>query len=80
MVRDYSAIGFMGTVGKLFMIGIMIYICYKIYQTIPNAKRQIEYYKKYPHTINYCPANTKETVDEILSKIKENKDKLEEVK
>lgn len=74
MVRDYHAVGMMGTIGRLFMIGIMAYICWKIYSTIPQAKKQMEYYKKFPHTINYCPVNTKETVDDILKKIKENRD------
>ncbi|MCK9430212.1 MAG: hypothetical protein M0R17_09435 [Candidatus Omnitrophica bacterium] len=75
MVKNYAAVGLMGTIGKAFMIGIMAFICWKIYQTIPMAKKKIDYYKKYPHTINYCPANTKETVDDILKKIEENQDK-----
>lgn len=72
MVRKYQIDGVMGTLNRLFMIGIGIYICWKIYQTIPQAKKQIEYYKKYPHTINYVPTNTKETVDDIFKKIEEN--------
>ena len=72
MVKNYNATGFMGTVGKVISIAIMSYICWKIYSTIPQAKKQIEYYKKYPHTINYVPTNTKETVDDILNKIKDN--------
>jgi hypothetical protein len=73
MVRDYHATGIMGTFGRLVSIGVMAFISWKVYQTIPMAKKQIEYYKKFPHVINYCPTDTKETVDEILSKIKENK-------
>jgi hypothetical protein len=80
MVRDYHAVGIMGTFGRLVSIGVMGFIMFKIYQTIPAAKKQMEYYKKFPHTINYCPTNTKETVDDILKKIKENKEKEKEVK
>lgn len=64
--------GIMGIVQKVVSIGIMAFICWKIYATIPAAKRQIEYYKKNPHTINYCPTNVKEDVDTILAKIKQN--------
>lgn len=80
MIKNYHATGLVGTLGKLFTIGVMIFICWKIYSTIPAAKKQIEYYKKYPHTINYCPTNTKESVDDILKKIKDNQIKQQEVK
>ena len=72
MVRDYNATGFMGLVGRIIMMAVFIYLVYRIYRTIPQAKKQIEYYKKYPHTINYCPTNVKEDVDDILNKIKPN--------
>jgi hypothetical protein len=77
MVTKMNVNGVAGTIQKVVMIGMMAYIIWKIYSTIPEAKRQIEYYKKYPHTINYCPTNTKQTIDEILAKVKENKEKLE---
>jgi hypothetical protein len=77
MVINYKVDGFMGLFGRLVMLGIFIYLVYKIYATIPAAKRQLEYYKKHPHTINYCPTNVKEDVDDILKKIKENKKKKE---
>jgi hypothetical protein len=73
MIRDYNANGLMLTIGRLVMAGIFIYLVYKIYSTIPAAKKEIEYYKKYPHLINYCPTNTKENVNDIIKKIKENK-------
>ena len=75
MAINYRAVGFMSVVGRVIMLGVIGYLCYKIYQTIPQAKKQIDYYKKYPHTINYCPTDTKETVDSILNKIKENQQK-----
>jgi hypothetical protein len=75
LVINYHASGMMLTVGRVVSIGIMGWVCYRIYRTIPAAKKQIEYYKKFPHTINYCPTNTKETVDNILDKIKQNKEK-----
>lgn len=75
MVINFRGSGIMGTVNRLFMIGIGIYICWKIYQTIPQAKKQIEYYKKYPHTINYVPTNSKQTIDEIFENIEKNKQK-----
>jgi len=75
MVVNYQAVGFMNTVGRIITVVIMGFIIYKIWSTIPQAKKQIDYYKKYPHTINYCPTNTKETIDDIFAKIKENKEK-----
>lgn len=78
MIRDYHANGMMLTIGRLFMGGIMAYVCWKIYSTIPAAKKQIEYYKKYPHLINYCPTDTRQTVDDIMKKIEENKSKPKE--
>lgn len=75
MVVNYQAVGFMNTVGRIITVVIMGFIIYKIWSTIPQAKKQIDYYKKYPHTINYCPTNTKETIDDIFSKIKQNKEK-----
>ena len=74
MISGIRMAGFMGTFQKVISAGIMAYIIWKIYSTIPAAKKQIEYYKKYPHTINYCPTDTKQTVDEILDKIKKNKE------
>lgn len=53
MIRDYHASGFMGIVGKVIMLAVFIYLIYRIYATIPQAKKRIEYYKKYPHLINY---------------------------
>lgn len=75
MVLDYSARGFMATFGRAVMIGVFAFLIFKIYSTIPAAKKQIEYYRKYPHTINYCPANTKEEINDILNKIKQNQEK-----
>lgn len=72
MVSKVHANGISGTIQRVLMIGMMGYIIWKIYSTIPQAKKQIEYYKKFPHTINYCPTNTKETIDEILAKVKKN--------
>jgi len=77
MIINYQANGFMLTLGRVVMTGIFIYLVYRIYSTIPAAKKEIEYYKKYPHLINYCPTNTKENVDDIIAKIKENKEKKE---
>lgn len=73
MIKNFQKGGWDILLSKFIMIGMLIYICYKIYSTIPQAKAQIEYYKKYPHLINYCPTNTKETVDSILQKIEDNK-------
>jgi hypothetical protein len=75
MVAGIRLDGFMGTFQKVVSMGIMAYIIWRIYSTIPIAQKQIEYYKKYPHTINYCPTNVKEDVDSILNKIKENSEK-----
>ena len=80
LVRNVRTSGFMGIVQQVISGGIIIWIAYRLYSSIPAAKRQIEYYKKYPHTINYCPTNVKEDVDDILNKIKQNQTKLEENK
>jgi hypothetical protein len=76
MVSKIHVNGIAGTIQRVIMIGMMGYIIYRIYSTIPQAKKQIEYYKKFPHTINYCPTNTKETIDEILAKVKKNGEDL----
>lgn len=76
MIINYHASGFMNTVGKIIMIAIFAYLIYRIYSTIPAAKKQLKYYQKYPHVINYCPTNVKEDIDDILNKIKENQNKL----
>lgn len=65
--------GFTSTITRVVSIAILVFLCYKIYETIPISKKQIEYYKKYPHLINYAPENVKETVDSILNKFKEEK-------
>jgi hypothetical protein len=67
----------MGIFQQVVSGGIIVYIAWKLYSTIPAAKRQLEYYKKNPHTINYCPTNVKEDVDDILRKIKQNQIKSE---
>lgn len=72
MVKKYPGTGFMALLGKLMVIGIMGYVAYTLYKTIPASKKQLEYYRKYPHLINYCPTDSKETVEDILKKIKEN--------
>jgi len=77
MVIDYSGKGFMQTFGRAVIIGVFIFLVYKIYATIPQAKKQLEYYRKYPHTINYCPSNSKEDIDDIIKKIKENRERAE---
>jgi len=79
MVINYNANGFMLTLGRGIMIFIFAYLIYKIWKTIPQAKKEIEYYKKYPHLINYCPTNTKEDINDILNKIKENQKIKKEV-
>lgn len=78
MVINSSGHGAMQWVQRIITIGIFCYLVWKIYRTIPAAKRQIEYYRKYPHVINYCPTNVKEDVDDILNKIKQNQLNLEE--
>ncbi len=80
MVINFRGSGAMGIITQLFMVSVGVAVCWKVYATIPQQKKMIEYYKKYPHTINYVPTNTKETVDDILEKIKSNKIKSEEVK
>jgi hypothetical protein len=75
MVVNYQAQGFMNTIGRVIMAGVFIFICWTIYKTIPMAQKQIDYYKKYPHLINYCPTDTRETVDAIMKKISENKER-----
>jgi len=80
MVTKIHANGFAGTFQRIIMIGMMAYIIWKIYSTIPQAQKQIDYYKKYPHTINYCPTNTPETIDSILAKIEENKNNQDKPK
>jgi hypothetical protein len=71
--------GVMGTVQRIVSLAIIGYICWRIYSTIPQAKKQIEYYKKYPHTINYCPSDVKEDIDTILAKIKYNAEVKEKI-
>lgn len=80
MIVGVRVDGFMGTFQRIIMLGMMAYIIWKIYSTIPQAKKQLEYYKKYPHTINYVPTNVKEDVDSILAKIKNNQEKLNQNK
>jgi hypothetical protein len=75
MIVNFRGEGPMGIVTRLFMIGVAGVICWKLYSTIPQAKKQLEYFKKYPHTINYVPTNTKNTVNDILETIKKNKEK-----
>lgn len=72
MIRDYNVNGFMNTVGKFVMLIVMGFIIWRVYSVIPQSKKQIDYYKKYPHLINYCPTDTKETIESILDKIKQN--------
>jgi hypothetical protein len=67
-IKSMPSNGIAGTISKAIGIGVIIYIVWKLYSTIPMAKKQIEYYKKYPHVINYCPTDVKETVDSILNK------------
>lgn len=74
---NMPANGIAGTFGRMLSLGIIIYICYRIYSTIPQQKKMIEYYKKYPHTINYCPEDTKETVDSILAKFNKNEKEVD---
>jgi hypothetical protein len=77
MVKKVRINGFMGTIQIAFTIGIIAYVIYRIWSTIPAAQKQIDYYKKYPHLVNYCPTDVKESVDTILEKIKKNKEKDE---
>lgn len=72
IIRDYHANGFMNTVGRVIMFIVFVLIIWRVYKVIPNSKKQLEYYRKYPHVINYCPTNVKEDVDDILEKIKQN--------
>lgn len=72
MIVGMRADGIMGFIQKVISAGIMLYIIWKIYSTVPAMKKQIEHYKKYPSTINYCPTNVKEDIDSILEKIKSN--------
>ena len=65
-VRNYSVTGTTGIIGKVAMVAIGIYIIWKIYSTIPAERKKIEYYKKNPHLINYCPIDTKEEIKDIL--------------
>jgi len=67
MIVNYHASGFMNTFGKLVLLLVFAVLIWKIWATIPAAKKQIEYYRKYPHVINYCPTNVKEDVDDIRS-------------
>lgn len=67
MVKNYNAIGYMSFVGKIITIGVILFICWKIYETIPIAKKQLEYYKRNPKTINRKELNTKAEIDEILN-------------
>ena len=78
MVWNFRAEGFMNILGKAIMGGIIAYVCWVIYKTIPAAKKQLEYYKRNPHLINYTPVDAKTTVDEIMAKIKDNQKKLKE--
>lgn len=75
MVYNFKGSGSMAIVTKLFMAGIGAFICWKFYETIPRAKRQIEYYRKYPHLMNYVPTSAKESIDDIFKTIKKNKEK-----
>jgi hypothetical protein len=74
MIKNYQATGFMGTFGKVVMAGLFAYIIYMLYKTIPQAQKQLEYYQKYPHLINYCPTNVKQDIDDIFSTIQKNKE------
>lgn len=80
MVMNIKGSSFMDIFQRVFTIGILVYLLYRIYKTIPDAKKQIAYYRKYPHVINYCPTNVKEDVDDILEKIKQNQLNSQEVK
>ena len=72
MVMNYQSSGWVGVVGRLIMIAVFAVITYKIYQTIPIAKKQIEYYKENPKRITYRPnANVKAEVNDILKMFEE---------
>jgi hypothetical protein len=77
MVINVRISGTMGTLNRIFMLGIGMFICYRIYSTIPQAKKQLEYYRKYPHLMNYVPTSAKESIDDIFKTIKKNKEKKE---
>jgi len=75
MVKNYQGQGVMLLVGRIIMISVLGYVCYSLYKTIPQAQKQLDYYKKYPHLINYAPTDTKQTINEIMNNIKLNQEK-----
>lgn len=74
-IINYNVDGFMNTVGKVIMFFVFAFIIWRVYKIIPQSKKQLEYYRKYPHVINYCPTNVKEDIDDILNKVKDNQAK-----
>jgi hypothetical protein len=75
MVTNLNGSGPMFIFQRVFMIGMGVYMCWKIYQTIPQAQKQIDYYKKFPHLINYVPTDKKVSADDIINMIESNKQK-----
>jgi len=75
MVANYSSSGYVGLFGRIVLIGVLVWVCYSIYMTIPQAKRQLEYYKRNPQHNTTYKSNVREDIDDILNKF-ENKEKM----
>jgi len=75
MIKDYNATGITGTIGKVVLVGVLGWVCYSIYMTIPQAKRQLEYYKRNPEHNEARQLNVKQEIDDILEHF-ENKERM----
>lgn len=60
-------VGWMAWISKIFMVGLMTYVCWKIYGTLKVAKLQLEYYERNPEfKSERNEADVRKTVDDIL--------------
>lgn len=75
IVTNYHARGFMGWLGPIIISLVLLKVCHGIYQTLDQDRKKIDYYKKNPHLINYCPTDVKADVNDILNSFKDKSEK-----
>lgn len=73
MVVNYNQSGTMGMLGRVVLTLVLIWVCYKIYMTIPQAKKQLEYYRRNPQHNTVNKLNVKQEIDDILDSFEKKK-------
>lgn len=60
-------VGWAQWISKIFMVGLMGYVCWKLWASLKIAKLQLEYYERNPEfKMERNAADVKKTVDDIL--------------